>query len=1058
MVVFMATQTVWAQQICSIGAAGQTLQTSSTGTLRLVGTPPITVASVFSPPTAFVRSTPTNLVANGDFEIFGAVATVGTFNAVRIAPNAVLGAYPAVPALSSVPSWQVTGGNSTTYIWHGKDSNLLGSTPTTALGANALTKGYIYMGASAQNYQVGGVYYPSTNITPATSPLGRVTLSGAVTVGPNNFVWYVNNPSTGAPYAFPVAPIAIEQTVTLVAGNDYRMTFYVVGEATKPPGDSTYTQIDGFVGLDISGYSREHLLVPSTLNAETPGRGRYYTLQFTAKQAATTIRFTSYGHGSVVNNVSTGALSLSTEPVIDDVMINRCETVRVSGTVFNDVNGLTDSIVNGTGTGQPAGAQLFANLIGLDGNVIATTPVSTGGTYTFANAPANSALAVQVSTNAGVTGSAAPAAALPANWVPTGEFIGTTAGNDGTVDQRTTVTTVITDIPNVNFGIEQLPSAGNITAPTAVNPGGAFNIPVLASLFSGSDPDGGTVTSITITAIPVGATRITINGVVFNATNPMPPGGVTVPAPGGVPAQPISVNPTSSGNVTLTIIYTTTDNAGKTSTAPGSVVLPFTTPPINACLAKPAANQLPSGFYTTAAPGVALPQTLTGVVSVAGDVTLIPSGFSTPTPLSNVGYQWGISNAQFRPLATPNIPSIPSAGSPGPWAFQTRNTSAVLATDATYTTVFDFTAGAKKPKGMSFQLSDVDNGVDLATVRVFSGGSLVTYTYSLAGGATSFVRVMSGTPALAGPYTNPASGTALSFNGTASSNAQNDLDTFYDGVVTITPDPTKVIDRIEFVRNMFAGAASGSASMSIGNFCWITTEGVNVSGNVFNDVNGLTDSTVNGTGTNAGSPSLTAYLIDNAGNIAKSTSVSASGTYTFSTILAGTYTVVLSNTAGFAIGAAAPAASTPATWINTGENNAAAAGSDGLVNGKSAPFLVSNTSDTTNINFGIAQAANLTVSKTNGTTTLAAGTTSNYTLTVSNLGPADASGAVVRDIPGAGLSNCSVISCAPVGLPAATCPAVLANLLTPGGALIPSLPAGSSLSFVVRCAVSATGL
>ncbi len=56
--------------------------------------------------------------------------------------------------------------------------------------------------------------------------------------------------------------------------------------------------------------------------------------------------------------------------------------VTLSGNVFNDVNGLSNNTVDGTGTN--AGG-LFANLVDTSGKVIATVPVSATGTYSFAN-------------------------------------------------------------------------------------------------------------------------------------------------------------------------------------------------------------------------------------------------------------------------------------------------------------------------------------------------------------------------------------------------------------------------------------------------------------------------------------------------------------------------------------------------------------------------------------------------------------------------------------------------------------------------------------------------
>ena len=101
----------------------------------------------------------------------------------------------------------------------------------------------------------------------------------------------------------------------------------------------------------------------------------------------------------------------------------------------------------------------------------------------------------------------------------------------------------------------------------------------------------------------------------------------------------------------------------------------------------------------------------------------------------------------------------------------------------------------------------------------------------------------------------------------------------------------------------------------------------------------------------------------------------------------------------------------------------------------------------------------LGVTKTNGTTTLVAGTTTSYTITFSNAGPTSANNAIAQDTPSAGLSNCSATTCSGSGSPVAVCPAAASwpNLFTPGGLILSSLPANSSLTFNVSCGVSATG-
>jgi uncharacterized repeat protein (TIGR01451 family) len=98
-------------------------------------------------------------------------------------------------------------------------------------------------------------------------------------------------------------------------------------------------------------------------------------------------------------------------------------------------------------------------------------------------------------------------------------------------------------------------------------------------------------------------------------------------------------------------------------------------------------------------------------------------------------------------------------------------------------------------------------------------------------------------------------------------------------------------------------------------------------------------------------------------------------------------------------------------------------------------------------------AASLAISKTNALSTLSAGQTTSYTIVLTNNGPSDASGAVVKDTPSAGL-NCptSLVTCAPAG----NCPASFSTLFTSGTA-IPLLPNGATVTITVVCGVTATG-
>lgn len=109
-----------------------------------------------------------------------------------------------------------------------------------------------------------------------------------------------------------------------------------------------------------------------------------------------------------------------------------------------------------------------------------------------------------------------------------------------------------------------------------------------------------------------------------------------------------------------------------------------------------------------------------------------------------------------------------------------------------------------------------------------------------------------------------------------------------------------------------------------------------------------------------------------------------------------------------------------------------------------------------------APSADLAVVKTSSAPSVSSGGTLSYTLTVTNNGPSAANGAVVRDMPGAGLdcttpgptATCSATGGAACG--GATVP--VASLLGATGVTIPTLPVGGQVVLILQCRVIASGL
>ena len=178
------------------------------------------------------------------------------------------------------------------------------------------------------------------------------------------------------------------------------------------------------------------------------------------------------------------------------------------------------------------------------------------------------------------TAAGSTVASLPSTWVNTAE--GTTAAGDGTTNGTTAVSVTTGNITNVNFGIEEPPTANTTTATSQTNPGGTTSANIQAATFGGTDASGGIISSIIITAFPTNATSITINGVVYTTLSAIQtayPTGIPTNA-AGQPTVPIAIDPID-GAVTVAISYVTVDNAGVQSATAGVANVPFTTATIS---------------------------------------------------------------------------------------------------------------------------------------------------------------------------------------------------------------------------------------------------------------------------------------------------------------------------------------------------------------------------------------------------------------------------------------------------------------------------------------------
>ena len=206
----------------------------------------------------------------------------------------------------------------------------------------------------------------------------------------------------------------------------------------------------------------------------------------------------------------------------------------IQGNVFNDANGLTDNIVNGTPTnlGGALNAILYNNTTG---EVAAITPVVANGTFAFGATPGD-AYTVYITTETATVGDATvPTLTLPTIYEYTGENNCVTTpgctGSDGTPNGVLSLGVVNAEITQANFGLKVtevacykpgLTDAGN-TYPTKVG--------ITALSRAGADnPDNWPmVRESGWIALEAKTKGFVVNRVKFNAANkPVADDGVTL--------------------------------------------------------------------------------------------------------------------------------------------------------------------------------------------------------------------------------------------------------------------------------------------------------------------------------------------------------------------------------------------------------------------------------------------------------------------------------------------------------------------------------------------------
>jgi len=642
------------------------------------------------------------------------------------------------------------------------------------------------------------------------------------------------------------------------------------------------------------------------------------------------------------------------------LLLGACFTIKasaltVSGNVYNDANALTDNTVGKvTGTTFNNATGLKAVLVSTTFNlVVATTNVTMSGgsgSYTFNSVVAGNYYVI-ITTNTATVGTAPPAVALPSGWVNVGENIGTSAGNDGTVDGKLSLGLITANVSNANFGIEKTPTATGVTGTSQQNPLGLATTAV--TTLTGSDPED-QATSGSLSGDAIVITTLPSNGTLYY-NGSAATAGQTISSYN--PAL-LTVDP-NDGISSLSFTYQYTDKAGQTSTA-ATVTMPFTTPVAFTCPAR--IFQLQGSSSTTVS--LYNPNNATSTTLFNNGLFVNALAYNT---IDNMLWAYDLDNYQLvRMDATGAYTSYTIDNMPqdqvyngtflpgGYYLMYIDHDTKYYVIDinpnhaSTYLKLVDPANGYAAQTGPSYgkSISSV-NPHDIACDPVTG----LVYGLINPGSTNEFkmIKLDVTTNTLTIASSKVSGGNITNETGSFGTSAMDGSGNYY-----AYNDASGAYYRINVATNIAVKLSTGSSSGNTdGASCLNAYLSYTISGSVFNDVDGLNDNAVDGTGTVAGT-TLYAMLYDNTtGKISDTVVVNSDGTYTLYATPGDDYKIeITANTA--TVGASAlPAVSLPSGWLSTGEKFGTGTGSDGTVDGVLSIGVVSG--NTSNANFGIEQ-------------------------------------------------------------------------------------------------------
>ena len=588
------------------------------------------------------------------------------------------------------------------------------------------------------------------------------------------------------------------------------------------------------------------------------------------------------GNPDNISRMSSSAIPLGAgENAVDRDFEDQLAQGAVSGVVFNDLNG--DGV---QGPGENGIPGVTVTLKDSSGNPVGTTTTGANGSYSFPNVPPGPYTVVETDPS-GYT-STTPNT-VPVS-VPPG---GSTTANFGDQPVGTVSGVVFNDlngdgvqgpgengIPGVTVTLKD--SSGNPVGTATTGPNGDYsfpNVPAGPYTVVETDPSGYTSTTPNTVpvSVPAGGSATanfgdqpigTVRGVVFNDLNG---DGVQNPGENGIPGVTVQLKDSGGGVVGTTTTagngsylftnvpagpYTVveTDPSGYTSTTSNTV-------PVS----------VPAGGSAVADFGDQQPGTVSGVVfnDLNGDGVQGPGENGIP------GVTVTLKDSSGNPVGTTttgangsySFPNVP----PGPYT--------VVETDPSgYTSTTPNTVPVSVPPGGSAIANFGDQPIGTVSGVVFNdlnGDGVQGPGENGIGGVT--VQLKNSGGAVVGTTTTAGNGSYLFTN--VAAGPYTVVETDPSGYVSTTSNTVPV-----------SVPPGGSAIANFGDQQIGTVSGV-----VFNDLNGdgVQDPGENGIG------GVTVQLKDSGGAVVGTTTTAGNGSYLFTNVAAGPYTVVETDPSGY---------------------------------------------------------------------------------------------------------------------------------------------------------------